>query len=774
MTASPIGRARPRPDAPPKTRGALRYGADRRVANLLHARPVLATRAHAAVREIDASAALAVPGVVAVLTAKDLPIRANVPARLAHPLAGDEVLFAGQPVALVVARTHEAAADGAELVRVRLEPLPVVLDPDEAMQEGAALARGDIEPEAVGAAMDAQTHAGVGGGGDSSIEAEVLSGNVSGRTRYREGDVAAALAGAAVVAEGRFETSWVHQGYLEPQAATAWQEPDGRLVVETATQGSFAARSDVARALGIPQHRVRVVPTPLGGAFGGKWPLYEPLVAAAAVALGRPVRLVLERTEDLVATQPAQPFRIDLRIGADREGRFVGLQARIVADTGAFDDSSAESLAAVLVAGPYRWPALDVSAYGVRTNRFGDGPYRGPSGPPSAFALESLVDELASRLDLDPVALRRQNAVAEGERMVDGEAWVRIGLHEVLDAVEQTELWQARDVLGPDEGVGLALGYWPGAASAAAAACKVSPDGSIQVLTGTVDMSGVEGGFQAIVAEVLGVDPSSVAMEVVDTGAAPPTPGSGGSTITYSVGRAIRLAAEDAREALLQAAALQLEISPEDLELAEGTIRPKGTPEKAIPLSRLVRSHNGAGRAPIEGHARSEILSLSPSVAAHLAHVRVDRSTGRVEVLRHHLVQDVGRVLNPALVAGQQHGAAAQVVGWAIRERLGHDRNGQPQARTFLEYAMPRSEDVGRIDTTAVEVPSPDGPFGAKGIGEAPVIPGPAAIANAIAAATGVRLRRLPMDPVSVWRALSDGGAPAATAAGPDASVRSS
>ncbi|HEY2916559.1 MAG TPA: molybdopterin cofactor-binding domain-containing protein, partial [Candidatus Limnocylindrales bacterium] len=556
------------------------------------------------------------------------------------------------------------------------------------------------------------------------------------------------------VVNGRFETSWVHQGYLEPQVATAWQEPDGRLVVETATQGTFAARSDVARALGIPQHRVRVVPTPLGGAFGGKWPLYEPLVAAAAVRLGRPVRLVLERTEDLAATQPSQPFVIELRLGADAAGRLVGIEARIVADTGAFDDSSAESLAAVLVAGPYRWPAFDLSAYGVRTNRFGDGPYRGPSGPPSAFALETLLDELAVALDLDPVELRRRNAAAGGEPMVDGEAWAPTGVLEVLDAAERSELWQRRSHLGADEGVGLAVGIWPGATSAAAAACKVSPDGSIQVVTGTVDMSGVEGGFQAIVAEVLGVDPGTVRMEVVDTSAAPPTPGSGGSTVTYSVGRAIRAAAEAAREAIVEAASLQLEIAPEDLELVDGTVRPKGTPEKAIPLARLVRHHASGGHAPIEGHGRTESLSLAPSVAAHVAHVRVDRATGRVEVLANHLIQDVGRVLNPALVAGQQHGAAAQAVGWAIRERLGHDANGQLQATTFLEYAMPRAEDVGRIDTTAVEVPAPDGPFGAKGIGEAPVIPGPAAIANAIAAATGVRLRRLPMDPVSVWRTL--------------------
>jgi CO/xanthine dehydrogenase Mo-binding subunit len=497
-----------------------------------------------------------------------------------------------------------------------------------------------------------------------------------------------------------------------------------------------------------------VVPTPLGGAFGGKWPLFESLVAGAALAVGAPVRLVLERSEDLASTQPSQPFRISLRIGADTEGRFAAIEARIVADTGAFEESSAESLAAILVAGPYHWPAFDLSAYGVRTNRFGDGPYRGPSGPPSAFALETLVDELAGRLGLDPLELRRRNAVTEGEPMVDDEPWPRIGLAEVIDAVEASPLWRERGSVGPDEGIGMALGYWPGANSAAAAACRVSSDGSIRVMTGAVDMSGVAGGFQAIVAEVLGVDPSTVGIETLDTATAPTSPGSGGSTVTYSVGRAIRLAAEATRDAILHAASLQLEIAVEDLELVDGSVRPRGTPDRAIPIAKLVRANERAGRQPIEGHARSEILSLSPSVAAHVAHVRVDRETGRIDVLRHHLIQDVGRVLNPALVADQQHGAVAQVVGWALRERLAHDAKGQPLATTFLEYALPRVEDVGRIETTAVEVPSPDGPFGAKGIGEAPVIPGPAAVANAIAAATGLRLRRLPMDPPSVWRAL--------------------
>jgi CO/xanthine dehydrogenase Mo-binding subunit len=303
--------------------------------------------------------------------------------------------------------------------------------------------------------------------------------------------------------------------------------------------------------------------------------------------------------------------------------------------------------------------------------------------------------------------------------------------------------------------VGVALGYWPGATNPAAAACRMSPDGSVQVMTGVADMSGVAGGFQALVADVFGIAPDLVDIQALDSFTAPASPGSGGSTITYSAGRAIRRAAEETANRLLEAASLQLEIAVEDLELVDGTVRPRGTPERAIPIAKVIRGNARAGRAPIEGHARVEEPSLAPSVSGHVARVRVDRATGAVTVVADHVVQDVGRVLNPALVTGQQHGAAAQVVGWATLEALVHDEGGQLLSGTFVDYALPRADDVGIITTTQVEVPAPDGPLGAKGIGESPVISGAAAVANAVAAATGVRLRELPMTRQRVWRALT-------------------
>jgi CO/xanthine dehydrogenase Mo-binding subunit len=722
---------------------------------------VLATYAHARIVGIDTSAARAVPGVRAVLTAADLGFASRAVNRLLEPLARVEVVFAGQPVALVVAETAAAAADAAELVDVRLERLPVIVDPAAAMDLASALVRADLVGSSDGSAgaalaMGAATHAAVGGEGDASIDTEALSPNVVERTRYRSGDVDAALAGAAARVRGRYRTSWIHQGYLETQACMAWVDDDGTLVVESSTQGTFALRTELSLAFGIPLHRVRVISTPLGGAFGGKWSLFEPLIAAAAMHVGRPVRLVLDRREDFLAGNPAQAFDIDLEIGADAEGGLVALRARVVADAGAFADYSTSSLAGTLIGGPYTWPNVEISAYGVLTNRVGVGAYRAPSGPPTAFAIESALDELSAKLGLEPLSIRRRNGAREGERMVDDGVWVRIGLPEVLDALEGDVVWRDRARVGPDEGVGVAVGYWPGSKDSAAAVCRPSADGSVQIVTGIVDMSGTSGAFQAIAAQVLGVDPADIHVVTLDTDTAPLSPGSGGSTVTYSAGRAVRAAAEDARRQLLRAASLQLEIDEADLEIVGGVVRPIGTPEKGISIGALVRWNAGAGRSPIEGNATTEHRSLAPSVAGFIAHVRVDRETGEVRVLDFRAVQDVGRALNPALVTGQQLGGAAQAIGWALHEALVHDENGQLLSATFLDYKLPRAEDMPSLVTSYVEVPAPDGPFGAKGIGETAVLGGAAAIANAVAAATGRRPRELPMTAPRIWRLLRE------------------
>jgi CO/xanthine dehydrogenase Mo-binding subunit len=752
-----IGVARRRSDGEGKVRGSTRFAADLPVHGLLHARLVLAAEAHGRIQEIDASAALAVPGVVAVLTAADLPFVEGAAGRAGQPLARSEVVYAGQPVALVVAESEAAATDGVDEVVVDIEPLAAAMDVEAAMAPGAALARVDVV-EGDGADVGG-AHA-AAGGGDSGADEEELSDNVAGRQRMTAGDAAAALEGAAARAAGSFSTSWIHQGYLEPQVATAWLEPEGGLVVSSSTQGAFTTRQQLADLLGWPHDRVRVRPAPLGGAFGGKLMIAEPLAAAATVALQRPVRLALTRIEDFAASNPAPGEVISLEAGATAEGELTGVRGRIVLDRGSNDEFGFEALAALLASGPYRWRARDVASYGVLTNRVGFGAYRAPAAPPAAFAIETLIDELATELDLDPIELRLRNVLREGDQGLDGSPFPVFGAAECLERLRAHQLWERRGELPDDEGVGVAVGWWPGGLEPAAASCRLDSDGKLTIVTGAVDMSGTETVFQSIAAEAFGLDHDSVRVTAGDTAGAPYAGLSGGSKVIYTVGRAVQRAAEQARERLLEVAASELEIAPEDLEIVDGDVRPIGSPDRGMALAELAGKvlSFGSRYAPVEGYGGTAQTSRAPGAAAHLSHVRVDRETGAVTLLHHVIAQDVGRALNPALVSGQLLGGVTQGFGWALFEQLAYDDDGQLRTGSFVEYAMPSIDTVPPIEAEIVEVPAPDGPFGAKGVGEPPVVGVPAAVANAIAAATGLRLRDLPMTPLRVWGALNGSG----------------
>jgi CO/xanthine dehydrogenase Mo-binding subunit len=737
-------------------RGATRFAADEPVAGLVFARPVLAHDAHALIKAINTDAARALPGVVAVLTAADLPLAAAGVGRMYEPLAAEEVVYSGQPVALVIASSEAVATDAVELVEVELEPLEPVLDLDTAWRTGAPRAR--VKPrrgaeDGEGDLSDA--HAAVSAGDIGSTEE--LSDNVLGTARLADGDAAAELATSHKVVRGRFTTPWMYQGYLEPQTATAWLEPDGELVVHAATQAPFATRESLAKLFGLAVHRVRVKAMPLGGAFGGKIMLIEPLVAAAALLVGRPVRLEMTRSEDILATNPAGAEILELEVGADASGELTAVRARVLVDRGSTDDFGVESIAAMLSAGPYRWRAQELTALGIATNRVTFGAYRAPTAPPAAFAVESLIDQLAHELDVDPLELRLRNVAGEGDRAPSGQPFPVFGARQCLERIKGHPLWASRHELPPGEGVGLSVGWWPGGYEPAAAVCRLDADGQLTVITGAADMTGVETGFAAIAAEAFGVDASRVRVVNADTGTAPYAGTSGGSKVTYTVGRAVERAAADARERLLAVAAEELEIAPEDLEIVDGSVRPAGVPARAIAVDELAAKilRFGSPYPPVEGHGRVS-LSPAPQSAAHLSHVRIDPDTGGVTVLHHVIAQDVGRALNPALVAGQMCGGVAQGLGWALLEEMSYDAHGQVLTGTLVDYALPTASVVPEIETLIVEVPAPEGPFGAKGVGEAPVVGVPGAVANAVAAAAGngARFTRLPMTPERVWEAL--------------------
>jgi CO/xanthine dehydrogenase Mo-binding subunit len=749
-----IGTSVPRRDSEPKVRGATRFAADLSAVGLLHARLVLAHEAHALISAIDAEAARALPGVAAVLTAEDLPIVAGGVGRMYEPLAREEVVYAGQPVALVVAETEAIAEDAVELVALELEPLDPVLELEAAARPGAPRARVRTEAEGEGSGLsDAHATAAA-----ADLEGEPLSENVLGTARLAAGDIDAALADSHVVVRGTFATPWMYQGYLEPQSTIAAVEPDGEVVVTSSTQATFVTRDAIAALFGLPVERVRVRSAPIGGGFGGKALLVEPLVVAATLVLRRPVRLVMTRSEDLAAANPAPAEVLSVELGADASGRFTGIRSRAVLDRGMTEDFGLESIAAMLASGPYRWQAHELTALGVATNRVTFGAYRAPAAPPAAFALESLIDELAERLGADPLELRMLNVAGEGDLRSTGDPYPVFGARACLERVGAHPLWRRRAELPDGEGLGLALGWWPGGYEPAAAVCRLDADGNLTVITGAADMTGVETAFALIAAETFGIEPERVRVIAADTASAPYAGMSGGSKITYTVGRAVDRAAAEARELLLDAAAAELEIAAEDLELVDGTVQPRGAPGKAIPLEKLAGKilRFGSRHPPVEGHGRVA-PAAAPQAAAHLSHVRVDAETGAVTVLGHVVAQDVGRALNPALVAGQMHGGAVQGLGWALWEEMVHDEQGQPITSTLVDYALPTAGQTPPIDTEIVEVPAPEGPYGAKGVGEAPVIAAAGAVANAVAAATGgVRLRRLPMTPERVWQALRE------------------
>jgi CO/xanthine dehydrogenase Mo-binding subunit len=750
---SAIGQPRPRSDGGEKVVGATRYAADVRLPGMLHARLVLSPHPHARIVRIDTRAAAAVPGVAGVFTARDLPIAEPDASDRHHaPLAIDRVAFNGHPVVAVVAQSEAIAEDAAGLVQVEYEEWPAVTDPLAAMRPDAPRV-GEPGPSETDEAELAMHGAEQGG---RTLD-EPKAPNIASTIHFSRGDVAAGLREAAVVVERRYRTSMVHQGYLEPQAAVASPDPLGGLTVWTCTQALFYARSQVAAVLGLPEHRVRVVATPLGGGFGGKFVLLEPLVAALAMAVKRPVSLVLSRTEEFLATTPAPQSIFELKTGVARDGRLTALQARIIFDAGAYAGAPV-SIAGLLVGAYYRFPHLEIRGYEVLTHKPGSGAYRAPGAVQATFAIESQMDEMARAIGMDPLELRLRNAVREGDPMPNGRPWPRIGLVECL-----TELKARRDrvaAAGADDGpvrrgVGVAVGGWVGGVEPASAVCRLNGDGSLSVVVGTVDMSGTNTTLEQIAAEAFGVPVEQVRVINADTESAPYAGASGGSKITYTVGAAVQRAAEDARRQLLAIAAAELEAAVDDLELVGGHVRVRGVPDRALALARLAELSMSFGGEyePVFGRGATAIVARAPGFAAHLAEVEVDTETGRVRALRQTVAQDVGRALNPAAIEGQIQGAVAQGVGWALLERMAYDDQGHLLSATLLDYALPASDQVPPVETVLVEVPSELGPFGAKGVGEPPVIAAAAAIANAIADATGHRFTDLPITAEAVARA---------------------
>ena len=736
-----------------KITGEARYTGDINLPGMLHARPILSPHAHAKILSIKKSDAEKIPGVVAVLTAQDLPTKNQIMAtRNSAILAKDKVLFRGQPVAVVIAENEATAQDGADQVSIQYEPLPAVVDPVKAMTDEAPTIWPDGLPTEDSVLSAA--HSAVKANKDK--EAKTLK-NVWLTHHFDRGDIHKGFAEAAVIVERTYKIASVHQAYMEPHAVVA--EPDqfrGSLTIYTGTQGKFLVRDEVSRILNLPKSKIRIVPMTLGGGFGAKYGILEPLAGALALTLKRPLRLLLTRSEDFLTTTPSPVTIITLKTGATKSGVLTAIQAEIILDNGIFGFPFG-GIVTALIGGYYKFSNTNIDCHEVNTNKPQIGAYRAPGAPQASFAIESNMDDMAQKLGLDPLEFRLINAAQTGDLMTNNEAWPSLDLKQCLKQMSDHPAWKNRKQRA-NEGIGIAVGGWPSFMGPAAAICGIDSDGIVRVHVGSVDISGVNSSFVLVAAEILGISPDQVEIIQGDTSSSPYAPNSGGSQITYSVAGAIAGAAREVKQQLFELASEHFEVSLDDLEIHDGEVRVKGVPSKAISLGELANQAQSRtdGPGPITGQGRTSIDENAPGFVVHLAKVTIDPEIGKPELKQYVAIQDVGFAINPMMIEGQIHGGAVQGIGIGLHEALLYDNTGQLQTGSFMDYDIPKINTVPNIETVLVESPSPKGPFGIRGVGEPPIIAGPAAIANAIREATGIRLSELPIRSETLWRKLHD------------------
>ena len=755
-----VGLAIPRPDGAEKVSGQVQYVADIKPKGLLHAKLLRSPHAHARILGIDTEKAKALPGVRAVLTAADIPqLKKKAPTRAHAVLAIDRAVFAGQPVAAVAADELAIAEEACDLIEVRYEVLPAAVDPLKSMQPGA--------PPVADAGTEADTsealaHSGVAVARSDAPPPKAV--NIAQQSRLHRGDVAKGFAESDLVLEKTYRVPMVHQGYLEPHAVLAQWDATGLLTLWSSTQGSFNTRSEVADVLEIPENRIRVIPVECGGGFGGKIrALCEPITALLARATSRPVRYVMTRREELEAGMPAPQVIIRLKTGVKKDGTLMAIEGETILESGAFS-GAVLAMSAIFLGSLYKWPSFDIRGFEVLTHKPSIAAYRAPTAPQTTFAIDSHMEQIARALGLDPVEFRLRHLMQEGDTMASGQPWQSNGAKQVLSRLAEHPLWKSRDEWRASggkngaglRGTGLAVGGWIPGLQPTGATVRLNPDGSVAVLTGQVDIAGTNIALAQIAATAYGVDIDRVRITTGDTDTAPMTGLSAGSKTIYTVGAAVLEAAKDARRQTLEIAAKEMEASVQDLEIEDGRVVVRGVPDKGVTLASIGKKGNTymSKVTPVLGVSHPAFSQQAPAFAAQLARVEIDPDTGEVTLRDFVVVQDAGKAINPIGVEGQMQGGSVQSLGIALTEGMMYDDSGRLMNASLLDYRKLTAADLPSIETIIVEVPSPAGPFGARGVGEPPIVPAPAAIANAVHDATGMRITELPMTPERIALAL--------------------
>ncbi len=730
-----VGTRPDRPDGIDKVTGRARFGADATAPGMLYGAIVRSPHAHARIIKIDASKALALDGVKAVVTREDFAtgLTGGTWNVLENVMAGDTALYDGHAIAGIAATSALIARDAVKLVEVEYEVLPHVTDVDEAMKPDAPVIRAGTANKTV----------------PEGMHPNVVRHHDSGH-----GDVEEGFAEADLVIEESFTTAATHQGYIEPHACLGTMGADGKGELWCTTQGHWNVQKLTAALLGTETSQIRVTASEIGGGFGGKTTIFiEPVAMALSRKANRPVKLVMSRAEVFRASGPTASASMDIKIGMKKDGTMTAAKGVYRLQGGAFPDAPME-FSAMCGFACYNLKHVRQIGYDVMTNRPKQAAYRAPGSPMAAFAVESVVDELCNKLGLDPIETRLKNASREGTKASYGPRFQRIGLVETLEAAKAHPHYAAP--LKEGQGRGISCGFWFNFGGETSVTLALSMDGTAQIAVGTPDIGGSRASMALMAAEELGIPYEDIRVTIADTASLGYNEVSHGSRVTYASGLAVIKAARDAKTKLCARAAAKWGIDEEAVEWEDGYAKPAGPNAGEFEPMSIAEICGRMGRTggPISGHYEATPEGAGVSFATHIVDAEVDPETGKTSVVRYTVVQDAGKAIHPTYVEGQYQGGAAQGIGWALNEEYIYGEDGRLQNANFLDYRIPVASDLPMIDTVIVEVPNPGHPYGVRGVGETSICPPLAAIANAVSAAAGVRMHNLPMSPPSILEAL--------------------
>ena len=746
-----VGTRPVRPDGMDKVTGRAKFGADLHLPGMLVGKVLRSPHAHARIISIDSSAAEKLPGVKAVVSGDDFPpvppvvweasgeTPVNFRDLARNVMARDKALYDGHAVAAVAATSAVIAEKALALIKVEYEVLPHVIDVTEAMKPDAPVLHDDMFTDGVSPTPDKPS-------------------NIAKKMEFVLGDIEKGFEEADIIVERDFATKPVHQGYIEPHACVADVSEDGKIFIHCSSQGQFMVRQFTARTLDVDISKISVNPAEIGGGFGGKTTVYlEPTAALLSRKTGKPVKMVMSRTEVFRASGPTSGGVVKVKVGAKKDGTLVAGQADLAYQAGAFAGSPIGP-GCMCAFAPYDIKNVHVVGYDVVTNRPKVAAYRAPGAPISEYGVECVIDEIATKIGMDPLGMREHNAARQGTKAAYGPTFGPIGFADTLEAAKSHPHYSAP--LGKNQGRGVASGFWFNIGGDSTASVHINEDGTASVMEGNPDIGGSRASMALMAAEVLGIDYEKIRVTIGDTSSVGYNFLTGGSRVTFASGKAVVEAAKGAVAELCNRAAKIWEIDPDAVEWVDGEARPAGDNAgkfDPLPLSTLAGMAGKTG-GPIGGHASLNVKGAGPGFGTHICDVEVDEETGRVSVVRYTAVQDVGRAIHPSYVEGQLQGGVAQGVGWALNEEYIYDKDGRLDNPGFLDYRVPVASDLPMIDTVLVEVPNPNHPFGVRGVGEVPIIPPMAAVANAVSSALGgTRMMELPMSPPKVLATLRNG-----------------